>query len=473
MFVTALAGCIGFQRFEEETSDAPTALSHGADSWTCTTVDAGTTDRFPIGAAVLTAKATDEAFVAWDVLDKRSGVPSNQAILAAYTCSDDDACAIPEPIDGPVEIGEPIGWGNSVQPALATSGGSDRDVRVLLRQKVNPDCDEDGVTGNGGDPDDRSTMDLLAFPYDTAVGVGEPMEVAVNRGATCVDRGVTVAASGAGWAHACFTERAFGVYDRVACASEYDFTWSSVHGPTNHDVGDEDHPAMVIASGRRTVAAHKLNIGAPDAVRVHLLDRYPAPDEPVVEFPSAGAEDGLEDVAKYPGLGAGHGNLSLVYQDGAESNAGIWYAECDLESGCTRESDWSVPEVVADEASGFANRAAQSQIAIDGDRQWVAYVYDSDPTFAVASRVVAATRCRGEEWTLAEVSVPDVASHDQSLEFGRPSLVVDEASRVAHLVFVEHDDYVHRRDLRDRTHEGKLRWCTRAYDTCATDTTSP
>jgi hypothetical protein len=257
-------------------------------------------------------------------------------------------------------------------------------------------------------------------------------------------------------ARACWTEKAPGTHDRVVCADEdLDGNWAPAAGPTTDAGGDADHPSLALLGGRRFVALHQA-YGALDAARVHAVDDGDPGHEPIAELATVRAEQ--------PALAADGDGLRVVWQEGAGTDAAIRTASCP--DGCADPEDWTAPAVVADRSTGLAESAELPQVAIDGDRQWVAWTADTDPGPAVAARVIAATRCGDDRWTLAEVQPPDRPTSDQSLEFGRPALALNRAARTAHLAFAEFDTFTARDDIASTTHRGLVRLCSRAYDPC-------
>ncbi|MEQ1564384.1 MAG: hypothetical protein ABMA64_02015 [Myxococcota bacterium] len=430
-----------------------------AAGWACRRVVEGEQDAFPIAAAVRQAAPNDRVFVVWDQLDKRQDPIVDQAFVSALQCSDGDGCAS-RAIRPPEPLGDPLPWGNPLQPAAALHRDGAARLTVLLRQKVEPDCDGDGLTGDDGDPDDQGAVDLRAFEWDLAGGAGAPADVSVNSG-VCASRGVAQVRMSRGVARACFTHTDPGEDDRVDCADAIGAGWAPAAGPTNDGQGDEDHLSMDAVGGERVVAAHQGRIGAVDAVRVHFPDR---PGEPVVEFPSAGPADQPADGAQHPDLTAGGRTLRLVWQDGVGTTAKIWTAACPRAADCALPASWTAPEEVS--APGYQEDAELPQLAADGDAQWAVWTYDADPGPEVAARVASAHRCGSGPWSVQEVRAPDLATDDQSLEMGRPSLVLNRDEHLAHLALVEFDEFTRRDDLGGRTHHADLYWCTTPYDPC-------
>ncbi len=445
----------------------------------------------PIAAAIRNWGAGDEAFIAFDWHIWGLAGPEltgDVPFLLHYFCSDNDVCHTPSTLSLN-QMGEYIYFQNAVHPALGISRASATSsikARLLARQDAG-DCDNDGDDAFDlldSEPE-RQGLDLWAFSYDSFAGYNSLTDARLADSGTagvCENHGYSRARTLSGVIHTCFTfdtDPVTGINtQKLACNNNSGTSIST--GWANHvdlsnaagaTVRDEDHPSFDFVGGStRAVLGHWKN-GPTEKIRLHVLGAT----EAISDLDSASTDMNNPDIVE----AANH--LHAVWARGSGASAGIVYRDC-VRAGavtCETASDWTVMSSVADNTMttaidpddigsyvGPANSAAKfPQLAVDGENQFVVYQIDTDTAGGFKTRVMVASRCEGDGWTVEQVRTPDDLEWDQSIAFGRPSIVVNADEHYVQVVFVELDDYQHGFDF-GNAQDGGLYWYRKGYTPC-------
>lgn len=430
----------------------------------------------PTGAAIRSWGPTDRVYILFERVTEDDN--DSDALLHEYACSDNDDCATAS-IVTLRGVGDAIGpLPNLLHPSLgvhlkAAEGPDPVELVMALRQKLVADCDGDSVAN---DADEPFNLDQYAARW-TSNNLGVEHTVEANDGAgTCIDHGRSRARFLGETAHLCVTQSTVpGAQsgDRMVCDDDDSATTTWVNEVVMNDgavPGNfEDHGSFDFygPNDDRVVAAHFGGNGmtTPDQIRVHFPDAGTAPpNEPMVTFDATGTADW----ANHPSVLTADGMLHLVWDDDTGDDAQILYSSCDFSAtvDCTGD-DWTAPTVVAGVSTGFNRDARFPQIAVHGDKQFVMYQYDADGGVGVKMRVVVTERCGTGGWSPSIVRSPpqNELTRDQSVEVGYPGLVLNRDEQIAHVAFVDLDDFAGDAQF-DTASEGKLWWYRKGYDLC-------
>lgn len=217
------------------------------------------------------------------------------ADIYKYICSFGNTCATATLTNGfPKAVGSTVSQLLALHTATAiwqdgpSPGGDPVIVEIARRQKVDTDCDDDGVTDPALDPAEAA-LDLqhLDWRSDTNVVTGRYL-ISTNVGNTspvCRDTGLgTLAIQGD--LHACYTYKVDptnGQLDRVRCNDDsglVTFVWPNAEAMTSPG-GLEDHPAFAFKNGARVVLTSNRPAGTGnDVVEFHFPDAAAPPLEP-------------------------------------------------------------------------------------------------------------------------------------------------------------------------------------------------
>lgn len=436
-------------------------------------------DVYPVSASIRNWGPTDKVYISWDKHEDGVGgglSTEDQLYFVDFTCGNNNGCSTVT--QGAVALpGEPVWFNNLLHNSMAVHRASSQDpIEVALMANQHPgDCDLDGddiydlpaVSGP-----EQDGLDQWVFRYDSTNGMdttGDPADV--GSAGVCENHGYSRARFFGGDLTSCFTfdtdPTHQGVSQTVSCnddiGSSPNTPWVDHVDASNLDpylvARNEDHPGFdfVGSSGAVAAAGHLTN-GSGHAIRVHFPT---SSGDTVVQLQSSGSQ------LQQPDLISANGKLHVVWSKGSGAGATIEYASC-TPSGtvdCTDVADWTIDPTPP--ASGF-NSASFPQLAIDGKDQFLAFQYDDDSTAGVKSRVRVAHRCEGGSWTVDTIrtlSGADVV-RDQSIAFGRPSIVLNGSENIAHLVFVEfNDDYNNAFDIGSPT-SSNLYWYHTSYTPC-------
>jgi len=418
---------------------------------------------YPVGTAIRNWGPQDEVFISVDVKTDDSTVNDIEADsdLYWYTCSNNDTCATAT-LQSTTDVGTTIYGRNLPQSSLAIRRRWGQPIEVLhtLRQKIELDCDGDGDEYRDDFTDEGNLLDLGAKLFSTTSGEIESWQVDANDGSgRCENHGISFSrfVTNSTDPMACYTRNSDDpnpgtapYRDRLTC-NTYDGNPSGTGAAwDNREVmynngENEDHPSFVVYGSGDHLAVSGTWRGAQgnstDEIRVHFPDAAaPPPNEDIVSFPSTGTK------VEYSHLEDHGGKLHLVWADRTSNSASVRYQSCDYAFGngvyCNHETDWlSSDTIVADSSTGYHRDAQGPVFAMDGDRQFVAWQYNANSDTNPRWRVVVANRCVGDpSWSYEEVRGTTDA-RDQYVVEGRPSLVLNRAENIAHIVFIEAEGY--------------------------------
>jgi len=439
---------------------------------------------WPIGAAVRNwgpgLDATlphGQMFIAFEEVEPGvGGVPTrNNSNLRWYSC-DDAACTT-----ATQQSDDYLGYidhQNLVHLSMAIQRSAPGELELAVTRRDHNgsdlDCDNDGT-------DDSGYADLAADQWDTTGGLAGHTHVGqrdfgANLG-VCIDHGVNLARFENGEPYACYTRTELGMVSDdqdVACNTQSFPAVSPWPNEVNHSGASdkEDHPGFEHYDGGKLALARVQRSGAQG---VNIQAEFPDESAPDVEVDFNGTR------VDHPDVIVSNGKLRMVWRENVGGSATIHYAMCDFHNDdCWDDADWHLdPDLdgdgdddpVADSLTGWNYDADAPEIEGDGNHLFVLYHYDtlegggtiSNPT---EYRVVLAERCPGGDWVREIVRTPTNTDWDQTNLFGRPSLVLDRANDVVHVVFAELDEFTGGYGGIAPATDSDLWWYRRDYGAC-------
>lgn len=397
------------------------------------------------------------------MLATTSSVQSNTC-ARAYECSNGDACANPTVPAGWM-FGTPNLWDQQTLPSMGIrrdSGSDPVTVHVVRREKVEQDCNGDGVlyADPSAGAQEQLALDLTDYVWDPDNGETQSGTVEKSLSPTCVSSGTSFTRYLDGQVWACFVQKPNpnNTDDWVECDSRSKIavpvgSWTA-NGSKVLDNGNssDDHPWFDFIDGPSRVLAHRrLNQVGPWEVLVRFPDD---PADPTVSFPAT-----LATKVDYPSIEAGPGLARMVWSNGEGAGSSIEFSKCDPVDDCKTAAGW-------DPANTFfsGDSMAHPQRLKDGDREILLFQAEVGGPAGDRSRVFVAQRCIGSGlgWEGPDlVRTPTDTTYYQHIAFARPNLALNRDEQLVHITFVE----TNTNDANTMT-DGTVFWYHAPYTPC-------
>ena len=443
-----------------------------------------TINFFPIGSAIRNWGPDRHSVIVVNTLRDDSAGPDDTSTMRvlSYNCTGVNSCMFYDEVDGTGFAGYELRFGERGFPSLGIRkdiSSSKIIVHVAVRDKIDEDCDDDGIDYWSADEGTNEVlgMDLREFEIEsdpsiyfpsTGLTITGEYDIDVNLpGFGCLNMGTsyTKAKNGEPWS--CWDREVMGpsggIDKRVICGGRPSIVgaWtidSIIDGEIvlNEGAGLESPWFDFRGSGGiQLVAGH-------DMIAKSNKTFFPETSGiPHVEFPVE------QDDTNWPTIASpASGRIYLAWTDYSTTttNTKVLFSGCAPNQDCQDFSDWNsehedVPVQRYHEVLEIPEGASHPQLAIHGEKQFLLMMKD-DPGLGQNYGVYLMERCGDEDWSVPElVHTRDVITNDQQIENGVPNIALNKSNHTVHVVFTEHDD-------KDNPSFGTVYWARKEYQIC-------